>query len=76
MLKRRKVKAIYVTEGVCNNCGGHMVTAGVVLDSYPPQYPYKCEKCGWTETYYNYNIPGQLEYEFEEELDICTTLLP
>lgn len=77
MLKKRKVKAIYIKEGVCDECGGRMVSTGVCLTSYPAQYPYKCEECGHPETYWEYDKPGQLEYEFEEEVDIkCTTLLP
>lgn len=67
MLKKRKVKAIYITEGVCDECGGRMNSTGMCLTTYPAQYPYKCEDCGHSETYWEYNKPGKLEYEFEEE---------
>ncbi len=31
----------------CPKCGEYMLLdTSVVLTSYPPQYPYKCEHCG------------------------------
>lgn len=78
MLKKRKVKAIYVKEAICDKCGSELVSTGMCLTSYPAQYPYKCSNpdCDGYETFWEYDRPGQLEYEFEEEVDICTTLLP
>ena len=55
-----------------------MESTGIVLSTWPEQYPYKCtnEDCDGHETFQSYDRPGQLEYEFEEEEDIkCTTLL-
>ena len=49
MLKKKKIKAIYIKEGICDVCGGYMISTGACLTSYPAQYPYKCEKCGWGE---------------------------
>lgn len=70
MLKKKKIKAIYIKEGICDVCGGHMISTGVCLTSYPAQYPYKCEKCGHPETYWEYDMPGQMIYEFEEDEDV------
>lgn len=37
----------------CPICEGMVYKdVGLVLASYPPQYKYKCLRCGWTETYY------------------------
>ena len=79
MLKKRKVKAIYLKEAICDKCGSPMESTGMVLSIWPEQYPYKCtnEDCDGHEIFWGYDRPGQLEYEFEEEEDIkCTTLLP
>lgn len=74
MLKKRKVKAIYVTQMVCDDCGSDNIVCTHVLCSYPAQYCYKCRNCGATSSSTQKN--GDIEYEFEEEVDICTTLLP
>lgn len=76
MLHKRRVKAIYITEGLCNNCGGHMIFTGMCLTTWPAQYPYKCERCGHGETYWEDNKPGKIEYEFEDiELPDLTTIM-
>lgn len=79
MLKKRKVKAIYLKEAICDKCGSPMESTGMVLSTWPEQYPYKCtnEDCDGHATFLEGELPGKLEYEFEEEEDIkCTTLLP
>ena len=70
MLKKRKVKAIYVKEAICDKCGSPMESTGIVLFSWPEQYSYKCtnKDCDGHETFWAYDRPGQLEYEFEEIL--------
>lgn len=36
----------------CEKCGGGMRRyEGMVLTSYPVQYRYTCEKCGYNETW-------------------------
>jgi hypothetical protein len=42
---------------------------GMVFASYPAQYPYKCSnpECDGHETFCDYELPGQIIYEFEEE---------
>ena len=64
MIKKREVKSIFIIEGICDKCGGHMVSTGECLTSNPPQYPYECEHCNHREIYYDYNKPGKIEYEF------------
>ena len=78
MLKQRKVKAIYINVGICNKCGSELAPTGMCLTTWPAQYPYKCTNpdCDGQETFWEDNKPGHLRYEFEEEMDICTTLLP
>lgn len=73
MLKRQKVKAMCVTQVVCEECGEEMRCTHV-LCSNPAQYCYKCSTCGATDC--STVKSGTIEYEFEEEIDICTTLLP
>ena len=71
MLKRKKVKAMYITEAICDKCGGRLVPTGICLTTYPAQYPYQCEnsECDGHETFWEYECPGKIEYEFEEEDD-------
>lgn len=78
MLKKRKIKAIYLKEAICDKCGSPMESTGMVLSTWPEQYPYKCmnEDCDGHEIFQSYDCPGQVEYEFEEEDIKCTTLLP
>ena len=79
MLKRYKVRNIYTTRAICDKCGGELIPTGICLTTYPTQYPYKCENsnCDGYATFWESELPGKLEYEFEEEEDIkCTTLLP
>lgn len=69
MLKKRKVKTIYIKEAICNKCGSLMESTGMVLFTYPEQYPYVCtnKNCDYTETFWSYDRPGQLGYEYEDE---------
>lgn len=78
MLKKRYIKRAYIEEAYCDKCGSKMEHTGVVLCSYPAQYPYNCtnKECDGHTTFWGDNRPGILKYEFEEEMDICTTLLP
>ena len=64
MVKKREVKSIFIIEGICDKCRGRMVSTGECLTSNHAQYPYECENCGYRETYYDYNKPGKIEYEF------------
>ena len=64
MVKKREVKSIFIIEGMCDKCGGRMVSTGECLTSNPAQYPYECENCSHREVYYDYNRPGRIEYEF------------
>lgn len=71
-MKRRKyIKRIYIEEAICDKCGAEMYHTGIVLTSYPAQYPYKCSNpnCDGCITYMEYERPGQLMYEFEEEYE-------
>ena len=42
---------------------------GMVLTSYPAQYPYTCTNpdCDGHATFWSNDLPGVLKYEFEEE---------
>jgi hypothetical protein len=42
MLRKRKIKAIYMLEAYCNKCGSPMVSTGMVYSTYPEQYPFRC----------------------------------
>lgn len=71
MLKKRKVKTIYIKMAVCDKCRSELVSTGECLTSNPAQYPYKCSNpnCDGYEIFQEYERPGQIEYEFEEEKD-------
>lgn len=69
MIVKRKIIAAYMKQAVCDKCGAEMHHTGMVLTSYPAQHPYKCSNpdCDGYETFYDYELPGQIVYEFEEE---------
>lgn len=51
MEQRREVKNIIVKQ-ICDECGkGEMKYQGMVLTSWPAQYPHVCPKCGHTARY-------------------------
>lgn len=49
MIEKKEAKT-YIVRLYCNNCGNEMKSTGVVLTSYPEQYPYECPNCGWKTT--------------------------
>ena len=69
MLKRRYVKRAYIEEVYCDKCGAPMYHTGMVLTSYPAQYPFECSNpdCDGRTTFWEGKVPGVLKYEFEEE---------
>ena len=72
-MKRRKyIKNVYIEEAICDKCGAARYHTGMVLTSYPAQYPYKCSNpdCDGCETFFEYERPGRLMYEFEGEENV------
>lgn len=71
MIKKRYVKRAYVEEVYCDKCGAEMHHTGVVLTSYPAQYPFECSnpECDGRTTFYDYEVPGVLRYEFEDDAE-------
>ena len=69
MLKKKYVKRAYVEEAYCDKCGTIMRHTGMVLTSYPCQYPFKCTnpECDGHVSFYEDEVPGVLRYEFEED---------
>ena len=69
MLKKKYVKRAYIEIPYCDICGAKMRHNGIVLSSYPSQYPYECtnKNCDGRKTFYSYNLPNEIKYEFEEE---------
>ena len=65
MLKKKYIKKLYIEEAVCDKCGSVMEPTGMVLMSYPEQYPYVCPECGRQETYLGSERPGAIRYEFK-----------
>lgn len=45
MIKSKEVK-VYMDRLYCDVCDEEMEFTGMVLTSYPPQYPHSCPKCG------------------------------
>lgn len=72
MLKRRYIKRMYIEEAICDKCGSKMEPTGMVLMSYPAQYPYECSNpaCNGSETFRGEERPGELKFEFEDEEDV------
>ncbi len=72
MLKKRYIKRIYIEEAICDKCGSRMDHTGMVLSSWPEQYPYVCSnpECDGKATFYGYNKPGKLHYEYEDEENV------
>ena len=69
MLKRKYVKRAYIEQVYCDKCGAPMRHTGIVLTSYPAQYPFECSnsECDGQTTFWENEVPGVLKYEFEEE---------
>ena len=67
MIKRKYIKRAYIEEAYCNKCGTAMEFTGMVLTSYPQQYPYHCPKCKQIQTFMGDTHPGIIKYEFYEE---------
>lgn len=69
MLKRKYIKRAYIEQAYCDKCGALMRHTGVVLTSYPAQYPFECSNpnCDGRTTFWENEVPGVLKYEFEEE---------
>lgn len=72
MIKKKYVKRAYIEEAYCDKCGAPMRQTGIVLASYPAQYPFECtnEDCDGRQTFWEENVPGVLRYEFEEDADV------
>ena len=69
MLKKKYVVRQYIEEAYCDKCGAPMRHTGMVLTSYPAQYPFECTNpnCDGWQTFWEDDVPGVLKYEFEEE---------
>lgn len=69
MIKRKYIKRLYIEEAYCDKCGSIMEFTGMVLTSYPAQYPYKCSNKNCTEckTFTEDERPGCIKYEFYED---------
>lgn len=72
MLKKRYIKRVYIEEAICDKCGSKMRFNGVVLTTYPAQFPYTCvdPDCGHVETFYDNEKPGIIRYELEDEDEV------
>ena len=44
-LESLQIKQVLVDRFLCEKCGATMQFYGVVLTSWPPQYPYTCPEC-------------------------------
>ena len=55
---------VYRVDMKCPYCDkGYMKPTGVVLSTFPEQYPHVCDVCGYCETYYT-------TYPFNEYVEI------
>ena len=69
MLKKKYIKRMYIEVAICDKCGAELRPMGMVLTSYPAQYPYACTNpdCDGHATFWDNERPGALKYAFEEE---------
>jgi predicted RNA-binding Zn-ribbon protein involved in translation (DUF1610 family) len=52
MAEKKVEVRTYHVDYICDKCGeGFMRSTGMMLDSYPPQYPLKCSECGHEQTF-------------------------
>ena len=73
MKVKKKIKAIYKIQMVCDKCGRPMRDTGHIALTYPAKRIYDCADCN----YIDYLREGEeYEIEFEEDSVVCTTLLP
>lgn len=71
MIKRKKIKYMYIEEAYCDKCGSKLEPTGAVLTSWPEQFPYVCSNkdCDFSTTFVGSDRPGMLKYEFEREIE-------
>lgn len=69
MIKKRYIKKLYIEEAYCDKCGAPIRHNGIVLSSYPAQYPFNCTNpnCDGHTTFWEGNITGSIKYEFEDD---------
>ena len=69
MLKKRYVKRMYIEVAICDKCGAELRPTGICLNTFPARYPYECSnpKCDGHETFFEDELPGKIQYEFEED---------
>lgn len=48
-IREEEVKVV-MEHMYCPSCGTEMKFTGIVLTSYPAQYPHECPKCGYRYT--------------------------
>lgn len=51
MKKVKKEVKTNIIKAMCE-CGGEYKPTGIVLTTYPEQYPHDCSKCGKREVFY------------------------
>ena len=69
MIKKRYIKRAYIEEAYCDKCGSLLKPTGMVLTTYPCQYPYVCtnDDCDYYTAFIGDERPGVVKYEFEDE---------
>lgn len=65
MAIEKKIKVVPFEVHQYCECGGEFIPTGLVLTSYPPQYPHACNKCDKRETFKK-SYPT-IEYSKENE---------
>ena len=65
MLRKRKVKAIYINEVICDECGRPMEDTGRIALTNPAKYIYQCLHC-FRIDYLREDKKWEIEYEEEE----------
>lgn len=67
MLHKKKIKAIYVNEVICDKCGRPMEYTDRIALTCPAKYIYQCTECNYID-YLREDKRYEIEYEEGENV--------
>lgn len=72
MLAKKYIKKAYILEAYCDKCGSKMESTGMVYNTLPEQYLFRCsnQNCDEYTTFWPHAVPGKIHYEFEEDENV------
>lgn len=72
MLKKKYIKRAYIEVAICDKCGAELCPTDICYTTLPAKYLYKCSNpdCDERKAFWDYERPGKLCYEFEEDENV------